>query len=480
MNLAMSMDPPLSVPSATRTPCRGHLSFDDHLLGLNNQLASLSHMLCIARVVNACSLFSPPLGYVPCTFATHNPTSACQCAKTPICSSPPSVVVSAALQLPEVAQVLLDRGANQSARGAIGDCADGETSCVMCAPSMRDAYGCVAAAASRGLRVHVNYAWGIRDHFEAKRGRHPHNPRCPPSLQPLRLSSLVERYARRLLRRLGLVAGEYVAVQYRAGWRWRTHTAGAHKGWACYGVRTLNRSVWRRQLVSNRSDRIFVLTNANGAAGVDDVTLTRRQSPVVSASGRHELGVPVPLQILAELRVASLARAVLLNPLSSFHHAITSLRGGKQEGVGFVTQDEAIQGDHCECSAIDEPRARGARAWEARGELAKQCGKDGQAAAWEVEGGARGAIGPAGLAGHSVMAGVKRATPVREAAAVDVAVARKAKAREERRDREKREAREAELIVSEAKQLVGLVARQRDRDAYPSYVGSARSSDLRP
>ena len=317
-------------------PCRGALSFDDRDLGLNNQLASLSYMLCAARHANACSLRAAPLGYQPCGVHLPGKRTRSGCHT----DSNATMEVLDLLQFNRNDTELLQRGQNLARTSPTvwntPRCRN-DAICAMCGPYMVNPYRCVRNGIDEGKpRLHVIYAYGLSYHQRSQ--RRPDYPFCP--LIKLTLAPSVEAYARKLMTRLRLEPGRYVAAQYRTGWNWRVHTFRKRKEWSCYGKATINASLERvRALYPARTEAsgkmpeaLFLLTNEHNV---------------------HEPGVPVPIQVLAEMRVASLAHTVLLNPMSSFQDAIRQMRG-HGERIFFVSSRDVLPNDYCSCTAADE------------------------------------------------------------------------------------------------------------------------------
>jgi hypothetical protein len=124
-------------------------------------------------------------------------------------------------------------------------------------------------------------------------------------------------------------------VQDRSGCEWRVSMARKMTQWGCHGERTLNAKL-ERLLQGSEARRMprFTLTNQ-----VD----------------RHDPSIPVPLGILAEVRIASLGHTVLLNPLSSFQGSVLRLRVSNRS-VFFVQPEDVIKDDPCEsCVSTNEP-----------------------------------------------------------------------------------------------------------------------------
>ena len=271
---------PFTYSVADASSCHGALSFDDRDLGLNNQLASLSYMLCTANVTRACSLYAPPLGYIPC--GVHLPGNRTR-KSCKIPNEKAAVDVRRLLRLPPDVEALLERGAAAAnATGPTsygsGRCRRGEVgpSCDICGPYGLNPYRCATQAFARQARVHMIYAYGLKYHLKSKKS--PEKPNCP--LLQLELAPQVEAYARALMARLGLTAGNYVAAQYRTGWAWRVHTRKLNHEWACYGLRTINASLAKQSRLRGGellSRPLFLLTNSRNL---------------------HTNGIPVPVQVL--------------------------------------------------------------------------------------------------------------------------------------------------------------------------------------
>ena len=332
---------------ADESSCSGHLSFDDRDLGLNNQLAAFSYMLCTVNLTRVCSLWAPPLGYIPC--GTHMPGTrvkrVCQ-----IPSERAAVNIRELLKLPPAIDALLARGelrANASdgnVTGLVNKCKPKEMasgSCQTCGPYGKNPFTCAVDKLAKGSRVFMLYAYGLRYH---QRNRHnPDKPACP--MLRLQLSDQVELYSRQLMGRLKLEPGKFIAAQYRTGWAWRVHTQKMSAEWACYGQRTINRSIAR---LGDRYPSLYKLSQTfRDTPGNVQVFL------LTNARSLHEPTVPVPVQVLSEIRIVSLAHTVLLNPMSSFQDAVSQMRGGTTR-LFFVGKHDVVRGDTCGCSATDE------------------------------------------------------------------------------------------------------------------------------
>ena len=88
--------------------------------------------------------------------------------------------------------------------------------------------------------------------------------------------------------------------------------------------------------------------------GRSGISLTQRPLFLLTNERNlHDPSVPVPMQVLSEIRIVSLAHTVLLNSLSSFQDAVTQMRGG-QHRIHFVSRRDVIPGDTCGCKAADE------------------------------------------------------------------------------------------------------------------------------
>jgi hypothetical protein len=330
--------------------CSGALSFDDRNIGLNNQLGSLSYMLCIARSFNACVLHVPPLGYHAC--GAHLPGRTLPNGSCSRDSSSPAGQAEALslLRLPGRAvpftptrttgaddgtawtAVVLGGGLGGHGRATTAGACQAEelAKCTTCSHYNSDPYACVLAGLRSGARVFMSYAYGLR-----VKGRHPRAPPCMGSPLQVQLSSSVEAYTGELMQRLQLRRGRFVAAQLRAGLFWQRHVEAPHvrAPWACYGMRTINRTLSRLLGQAEASSTpLFLLTN-----------LAERR-PV----GLHPPTVSLPLSVLAETRVVSLAHVALLNPISSFKETVRALRGGCPTcGVVTVAQEDVVQGDKC-------------------------------------------------------------------------------------------------------------------------------------
>jgi hypothetical protein len=321
---------PLIVPAAQdwadlpKPGCRGGLSFADQNLGLNNQLASIAYVLCMANLTNVCSIHAAPLGYVPCgehmagtrqRFGRHSCTDSGKAT---------ALEIPELLRLPDGVTGMLRRGKKLAAAGQAGPCAKGETKCKVCGAYSQNPWRCAQAGIEKGMRVQILYAYGLRYHLGKLQ------PRCPP--MKLQLTPAIEDYARALMARLQLEPGRFVAAQYRTGWSWRVHTQEHKMEWACYGPRTINATLANLKPPPPAGMPLFLLTNAYSI---------------------HTPSVPVPVQVMSEMLVTSLAHTVMLNPLSSFQHAVLQLRGSGVN-VHFVSREDVIAGDTCECTAADE------------------------------------------------------------------------------------------------------------------------------
>ena len=275
---------------ADESSCSGHLSFDDRDLGLNNQLAAFSYMLCTVNLTRVCSLWAPPLGYIPC--GTHMPGTrvkrVCQ-----IPSERAAVNIRELLKLPPAIDALLARGelrANASdgnVTGLVNKCKPKEMasgSCQTCGPYGKNPFTCAVDKLAKGSRVFMLYAYGLRYH---QRNRHnPDKPACP--MLRLQLSDQVELYSRQLMGRLKLEPGKFIAAQYRTGWAWRVHTQKMSAEWACYGQRTINRSIAR---LGDRYPSLYKLSQTfRDTPGNVQVFL------LTNARSLHEPSVPVPVQ----------------------------------------------------------------------------------------------------------------------------------------------------------------------------------------
>lgn len=329
--------------------CKGALTFDDRDLGFNNQLASLSYMLCAAHITHACSLYMPPLGYIPC--GTHMPGVKTRRGPCSVPASHAATDVRQLLKIPPDILELLQRGdemANRTKHATRCQKAEVSPACGSCTPYMTNPFNCLRNEIGRMGRVHMTYAYGLRYHVRdhAKQSK---KPSCP--LMELMVARDVELYARKLMNRLGLVAGEFVTAQLRTGWAWRVHTRKANMGWACYGMRTINATLaklgaWdaaptsRQQPPDSLPARRLALTE-------------RPRFLLTNSRNLHDVSVPVPVQILAEIFIVSLSHTVVLNQMSSFQHAVIQMRRS-MDGVHFIQKRDVVLGDSCGCSAADE------------------------------------------------------------------------------------------------------------------------------
>ena len=209
---------------------------------------------------------------------------------------------------------------------------------------------------------------------------------------PLRLAPSVEEYSLRLMRNAGLTPGAFFAAQYRAGWSWRHHTIHfTGQPWTCYGPGSIRNWIAQR-FPSGQVPRelpIFLLTNVAPKLIKRDPQWHWGDIRLIA----HEPGVPVPIQILSEMRIASLANTLVLNPGSSFRDGINSLRqmdrkeaetrcrlsGGTKrkcapkDKLFYMQHKDVIPGEHCGCESSDEDHADGARTLK-RGGFARLCG----------------------------------------------------------------------------------------------------------
>ena len=213
----------------------------------------------------------------------------------------------------------------------------------MCGPYSINPFKCIADGLSKGVRVHTLYAFGLTRHLHrddtppCMGGRKGRQPITHWDSRPLALSERVETYVAALMRRLKLRANRFVAIQYRMGVEWKKHVSSPYVGspWACYGAATINRSLAKVVDAHARSLPIFYLTN--------QVRL-------------HDDTVPVPVGVLAEARIASLAYLSLLNARSSFVPTVRRLRiadGAPTGRVHVVGRGDVV--DSCDvCGAFDE------------------------------------------------------------------------------------------------------------------------------
>ena len=353
---AMLSPPPpprlqLEVPTPTG-PCKGDISFDDREIGLNNQLASLSYMLCAARGANMCSVYAPPLGYKPC--GVHLPgtrdRNGCHIV------SNATVDLLDILKLDPSDELMLRRGAalGESFRGMCRKeekTENGGRGCETCGPYNANPYRCMRNAIDKpnSARQHMLYAYGLKYHQRSR--RRPDHPDCP--LMNLTLAPSVEAYARSLMERLDLLPGRFVAAQFRTGWAWRVHTFKNRFSWGCYGMNTLNTKLERLRDEAMAADVMPASTAAKFEA-----TMPSKLFLLTNERNIHQKGVPVPIQVLSEMRIASLAHTLLLNPMSSFQDAIRQLRGNARR-VFYVERKDIIKNDLCGCTAADELPLRG-------------------------------------------------------------------------------------------------------------------------
>ena len=232
--------PPLppSPPSPEAGPCRGSLSYDDTDIGLNNQLASLALMLCVARTFNVCELHGPPLGYHTC--GTHMPCRQTVAGKRPVFGSKAALTVPSLLRLAHAEERLLTPGP-RSTRGCNGTA----EVCKLCGPYNVHPYKCVNDGLQLGTpRVHMLYAFGLVRHLHRS-----DTPTCmrsgirgaqPWHEKPLQLAPAVEQYAEALMARLHLEPGRFIAVQYLMGYEWKNHVSSSYvsQSRACTATRT--------------------------------------------------------------------------------------------------------------------------------------------------------------------------------------------------------------------------------------------------
>ena len=308
-------------------PCRGALSYDDRDLGLNNQLQSLTYMLCVAHMNKACSVHAPPLGYRPC--GTHLPgkrtSSGC------IVESNATVDVLDLITLEPEDAILLQRGmhTNVSQQGQCHDKEPNMGGCGTCGPYNVNPFKCIRNKIDEGTaRQHMLYPYGLRYHMRSR--LRPFGPVCP--FVRMRLSPLVEAYTRALMARLQLEPGRFVAAQLRAGWAFRLDAFKRRMEWACYGMATINSTLSKMRSMDYMPSPLFLLTNARKL---------------------HEAGIPVPIQILSEVRIASLAHTVLLNPMSSFQETVRQL-GTNITRFAKVNRHDVVDVGGCGCTAADE------------------------------------------------------------------------------------------------------------------------------
>jgi hypothetical protein len=348
------------------------LSYDDRDLGLNNQLASLSFMLCVARGANACGLYVPPLGYFPC--GTHAPGK--RDRKGCHVTSNATVDALDLIEPDAVDLKLLRSGQRQHLNSSmLGRCRKGETGCGVCGPYNINPYRCMRNAidTNGSQRQHMIYAYGLKYHLRSH--RRPDLPVCPP--MRLRLAPAVEAYTRQLMARLQLVPGQFVAAQLRTGWAWRVHSFRNRHEWSCYGMATINATLAKLRRASHRAAAMRVhappslstpLETPNGrttkapqaalvadadAAAARALPMPEKLFLLTNERNIHESGVPVPIQVMAEMRVTSLAHTVLLNPMSSFQDAVRQLRGSADR-VFYVDKRNFVADDYCGCTAADE------------------------------------------------------------------------------------------------------------------------------
>ena len=61
----------------------------------------------------------------------------------------------------------------------------------------------------------------------------------------------------------------------------------------------------------------------------------------------------MPMQVLSEINIVSLAHTVILNPMSSYSEAVVQMRGSRRN-VFYVSRTNFVPGDTCGCNAADE------------------------------------------------------------------------------------------------------------------------------
>jgi len=299
-------------------------------------------MLCVAQALGrrlGCrpTVLVPPLGYVPC--GMHLPgirVGRKQCNYTG----------SASLLTTELVNfdLLVDVHINAT-KGAVRPCLKSESVavCRPCSAVSKDVIACVQQGLAESERVHVTDAFGTSKRQDVA-GLSTQGDQCAGAWRSF--STLVESYTSALRARLHLRAGEFVAAQYRTGLEWRGSMVRDGHAWGCYGMASVNNSLLRVLGMDALRLPRFVMTN-------------QPRSPPL-----HDPSVPVPLAVLSEIRLASQARLVMLNPFSSFQQTIERLRASRGStdaralGVDLVRERDVA--DDCEaCVSANEPPPMG-------------------------------------------------------------------------------------------------------------------------
>lgn len=301
--------------------CSTLISLDSRETGINNQLVNLHIALCAARMVNATCVHMADLGYRHGGAHHHGP----------LVRTPAAAPLMDLLRFNDEASGMLMCGARCAASGTVqtGRCRPGEA-CVDCHPYVGSRVTCLRRGLDRGSRV-----------FLGTQVDDPLAKRCNGTQlgDLVGVTRLVDDYTVGLRMRLGnLTNHEYDVAQYRAGWDWRQHTAKVGQPWACYGPGTINSTL--RTLTQPAPLRpLVMLTNAASAEPVP-----------------HLRNASVPLRVVSELVLASRARTVLLNPLSTAQHTIRKLAAPAAAGGPRikVVRDGRHVIDQCECAAQDE------------------------------------------------------------------------------------------------------------------------------
>ena len=353
--------------------CNGSLAYSEKTIGLNNQMISLATMVCLAHVMRVrlgciVRLHEPWLGYIP--GGNHLPGNAYHYRQ--VTTNHPKW--AAAMPLRSLlnlnagdAEIIQYPDADSPVAETV-PCRRGEsaTDCSMCTPYMHDPLRCAEVNLRTSKKVWMDYPFGMNgrvvwsvDSATGLRTKRPALP-CVKNFS-YSLSTAVETYAATLMERLQLTPGQFVAAQWRTGMEWRKEVQRLGKPWACYGMSTVNATL----------KTLLASTGGGEALRMPRFLLTNQRT-------LHAPGTPVPIGILAELRVASLAHFVLLNPVSTFQSTLSVLRagasrsicGGKTRGcslnagVRFVQPGQVLKDDRCEaCSSVDaEPLTPASRA----------------------------------------------------------------------------------------------------------------------
>ena len=294
----------------------------------------------------------PGLGYVPwytCRAASRSPMSDARAPRG--CGCAPSLAPAGR----RARAARTRRGRGQRDRAPLYRCRRDEKASD-CRSAVPMATICSAAwsIASPRRRASTSSMRMGSSHLRSRRS--PDKPDC--SLLRLGLAPAVEAYVAQLMARLGLVAGEYVAAQYRTGWAWRVHTRKMNLSGRATGCAR-----------STRRSRSLPQADENNSSGLDGGGFKGTRPALLAHNARslHEPSVPVPIQVLSEIRIVSLARYVPLNPMSSFQDAVTQMRGGRQR-VHFVARHDVLPNDFA-TNALTRPSCRSSAGW-ARGAYA--------------------------------------------------------------------------------------------------------------